>query len=72
MIDSVSPAGFERFFRELSDMTAVGAPDRAAIVALAERYELPFAEPDWLPDVISTLWPDSADALTPAAGQPRS
>ena len=53
MIDSVSPAGFERFFRELSDMTAVGAPDRAAIVALAERYELPFAEPEWLPEVIS-------------------
>jgi hypothetical protein len=33
-------------------MTAVGAPDPADIAALGERYELPFAQPDWLPDVI--------------------
>ena len=52
MIEVISPAGFEGFFRELSDMTAVGAPDPAAIAALGERYRLPFAEPDWLPDVI--------------------
>jgi quercetin dioxygenase-like cupin family protein len=53
MIEIISPAGFERFFRELTDMTAVGAPDPADVVALADRYELPFAEPDWLPDVIA-------------------
>ena len=53
MIEVISPAGFERFFRELTDMTAVGAPDPADVVALADRYELPFAEPDWLPDVIT-------------------
>ena len=53
MIEVISPAGFEGFFRELSDMTAVGAPDPAAIAALGERYRLPFAEPDWLPDVIA-------------------
>jgi quercetin dioxygenase-like cupin family protein len=53
MIEVISPAGFERFFRELSDLTAVGAPDRATIADLAGRYELPFAEPDWLPDVIT-------------------
>lgn len=53
MIEVISPAGFERFFRELTDMTAVGAPDPATIAALAGRYELPFAEPDWLPDVIT-------------------
>jgi len=53
MIEVISPAGFEGFFRELSDMTAVGAPDPAAIAALGERYQLPFAEPDWLPDVIA-------------------
>jgi quercetin dioxygenase-like cupin family protein len=52
MIEIISPAGFERFFRELTDMTAVGAPDPADIAALAERYELPFAQPAWLPDVI--------------------
>jgi len=53
MIEVISPAGFEGFFRELSDMTAVGAPDPAAIAALGERYQLPFAEPDWLSDVIA-------------------
>ena len=53
MIEVISPAGFEGFFRELTDMTAVGAPNPAAIVALGERYQLPFAQPDWLPDVIA-------------------
>ena len=53
MIEVISPAGFEGFFRELSDLTAIGAPDPAAIAALAEQYELPFAQPDWLPDVIA-------------------
>jgi len=53
MIEVISPAGFERFFRELSDMTEAGAPDMANMARLAERYELPFAEPEWLADVIA-------------------
>jgi quercetin dioxygenase-like cupin family protein len=53
MIEVISPGGFEQFFRELSDMTAVGAPDIADVARLAERYELPFAEPAWLADVIA-------------------
>jgi hypothetical protein len=53
MIEVISPGGFERFFRELSDLTAVGAPDMEAIAELGQRYQLPFAEPDWLPDVIA-------------------
>lgn len=53
MIEVISPAGFEGFFRELSDLTAVGAPDRGVIAELGRRYQLPFAEPDWLPDVIA-------------------
>jgi quercetin dioxygenase-like cupin family protein len=53
MIEVISPAGFEGFFRELSDMTAKGAPEMAAVAGLAQRYQLPFAEPDWLPDVIA-------------------
>jgi quercetin dioxygenase-like cupin family protein len=53
MIEVISPAGFEAFFRELSELTAMGAPDRAVVAGLAQRYELPFAEPDWLPDVIA-------------------
>jgi quercetin dioxygenase-like cupin family protein len=53
MIEIISPAGFEGFFKELTDMTAVGAPDPAALAALSERYQMPFAEPAWLADVIS-------------------
>ncbi len=52
MIEVISPAGFEDFFREFVDMTAAGAPDPAAIVELAGRYQLPFVRPEWLPDVI--------------------
>ena len=52
MIEVISPAGFERFFRELVEMTAAGAPDFDE-VKLAERYQLPFAQPEWLPDVIA-------------------
>ena len=34
-------------------MTSVGVPEPSAVVELAGRYQLPFAEPDWLPDVIA-------------------
>jgi len=53
MIEVISPAGFEGFFRELSDMTATGPVELPAIADLGQRYGLPFAEPDWLPDVIA-------------------
>jgi quercetin dioxygenase-like cupin family protein len=53
MIEVISPAGFEDFFRELTDMTAVGAPDPGDVTRLGDRYGLPFAQPDWLPDVIA-------------------
>jgi quercetin dioxygenase-like cupin family protein len=53
MIEIISPAGFENFFKEFTRMTAVGAPDPDAIAALAERYELPFEEPAWLADVVT-------------------
>ena len=33
MIEVISPAGFERFFRELSDLTAVGAPESRRLAA---------------------------------------
>ena len=53
MIEIITPSGFERFFRELTELTSHGAPDPADVAALAERYELPMAQPDWLPDVVS-------------------
>jgi len=61
MIEVISPAGFEGFFRELTDLTAIGAPDMKAMAELGDRYGLPFAEPDWLPDVIARY------GLTPMA-----
>jgi len=62
MIEVISPAGFEEFFRELTDMTAVGPPDPADVGALGARYGLPFAQPAWLPDVIARY------GLTPPLG----
>ena len=53
MVEVISPAGFEGFFRELSDLTAAGPVELPAIGELGQRYGLPFAEPDWLPDVIA-------------------
>jgi len=53
MIEIIAPAGFERFFEELSELTSTGIPDRAVVAALAGRYQLPFAQPAWLPDVIA-------------------
>lgn len=53
MIEIISPAGFENFFRELSEMLAFGPPDPTVIPALTDRYGLQFGEPDWLPDIIA-------------------
>lgn len=62
MIEVIAPAGFERFFREFVEMTAAGRPDPDEIGRLAERYQLPFARPAWLPDVIARY------GLTPPPG----
>jgi quercetin dioxygenase-like cupin family protein len=53
MIEVISPAGFENFFRELADLTAAGAPQFPAIKTLADRYGLQFGQPEWLPGLIS-------------------
>ncbi|MFF0393522.1 cupin domain-containing protein [Kitasatospora sp. NPDC004615] len=63
MIEIISPAGFEHFFRELAEMFADGPPrTEDAIPALAAKYGLRFGRPDWLPDVISRF------GLTPPPG----
>jgi hypothetical protein len=62
MIEIITPAGFERFFGECVDLIEAGPIDPAAGAGLAQRYELGFAEPDWLPDLI-----DRYD-LTPPGG----
>jgi quercetin dioxygenase-like cupin family protein len=53
MIEVISPAGFERFFEELSDLVAQGRPEPAVVAALGLRYDLSFAQPEWLPDIIA-------------------
>ena len=52
MIEIISPAGFEHFFRELADLVAAGPPDPSDIAAIAQRYGLQFGEPDWLPGIV--------------------
>jgi quercetin dioxygenase-like cupin family protein len=60
MVEIITPAGFDRFFRELAALNAQGQPGMPQIAELASRYELPFVEPDWIGDVIERY------GLTPA------
>jgi quercetin dioxygenase-like cupin family protein len=53
MIEVISPAGFERFFREFVDIIDQGPPGPGVVAELGARYQLPFAKPDWLADVIA-------------------
>ena len=62
MIEVISPAGFEDFFREVSEMVADGPPAPGAVPDLAARYGLELARPDWLPDLIDRY------RLTPPPG----
>jgi len=52
MIEIISPAGFEHYFREVSEMLAAGTTDMARFNAVSDRYGLSYGQPDWLPDVI--------------------
>ena len=61
MIEIISPAGFERFFRDVADLAATGTTNIPDFVALAESYGLQFGEPDWMPGVIARY------GLTPPA-----
>jgi quercetin dioxygenase-like cupin family protein len=64
MIEIISPAGFEHFFREMVDLLAAGPVTPGQSVDLADRYGLQYAQPDWLPDVIARyrLTPPTAQA----------
>jgi mannose-6-phosphate isomerase-like protein (cupin superfamily) len=53
MIEIITPAGFEHFFRELCDLLATGPPDPSQLASLADHYGLQFAQPDWLNDIIA-------------------
>jgi mannose-6-phosphate isomerase-like protein (cupin superfamily) len=64
MIEIISPAGFEHFFAEMSELLAGGPPGPDDMPALAARYGLEFGEPPWLADVIARY------DLTPPPGRP--
>jgi quercetin dioxygenase-like cupin family protein len=54
MIEIISPAGFENFFRELVEVFAGDAkPSGEEVGGIAARYGLQFGRPHWLPDLIS-------------------
>jgi len=40
LLEIISPAGFENYFREMAPLRAAGPPDAAAIKQVAARYEL--------------------------------
>jgi len=40
ILEIISPAGFERYFEELTELPADGPPDRAKIAAIAARHGL--------------------------------
>jgi mannose-6-phosphate isomerase-like protein (cupin superfamily) len=61
MIEIISPAGFELFFRDVAELAATGTADIPEFVALADSYGLQLSEPDWMPDVIARY------GLTPPA-----
>ena len=48
----ITPAGFDKFFRELAEANAQRPMSPPEVAEMAARYELPFAEPDWIGDVI--------------------
>jgi quercetin dioxygenase-like cupin family protein len=52
MIEIITPAGFDKFFRELAAANASRPMSPPEVAEMAARYELPFAEPDWIGDVI--------------------
>jgi len=63
MIEVISPAGFEHFFRELAELVAAGPPPTSETVPnLAAQYGLQLGRPDWLPDLIERY------GLTPPPG----
>jgi quercetin dioxygenase-like cupin family protein len=63
MIEVITPAGFEGFFRAFADQTDVGPPPPGFVAELGERFQLPFAKPDWLPEIIARY------GLTPPPGR---
>ncbi|BAL88349.1 hypothetical protein AMIS_31290 [Actinoplanes missouriensis 431] len=52
MIEVISPAGFELFFRAVADMIEADDPDPERGAALAAEHGLQFVDTPWLADVV--------------------
>jgi quercetin dioxygenase-like cupin family protein len=52
MIEIISPAGFEELFRTVVGLTERGEAEMSKIVDLANRYEVPMAQPEWFAEII--------------------
>ena len=51
LLEIISPAGFENYFRELGQMIASGTFTPERRTELADRYDLPSAGADWIADL---------------------
>ncbi|MDQ1702079.1 MAG: hypothetical protein QOF57_1331 [Frankiaceae bacterium] len=58
MIEVITPAGFENFFRELADAVESGPLDPAHLETLAASYGL-FVDPTWVPELMEKYGLDS-------------
>ena len=52
MVEIISTAGFENFFRDAADLAEAGTTDVSAFLALADAYGLRPGDPDWEADVV--------------------
>ena len=52
MIEVISPAGFELFFRAVVDMLELGDVDPERGAGLAAEFGLSFVDVPWLADVV--------------------
>jgi hypothetical protein len=52
MIEVISPAGFELFFRAVVDLLEAGDVDPEAGARLAAQHGLSFVDTPWLADVV--------------------
>jgi mannose-6-phosphate isomerase-like protein (cupin superfamily) len=51
ILEIISPAGFENYFREPGQMIATGALSPEGRAKLAAKYDLPSAGADWVPEL---------------------
>lgn len=73
MIEIVSPAGAEYYFRDLAELFATGPLSAGRVEPVAAEYGMSYGNPEWLPDVIARfgLNPPAPSALRASSARPR-